>query len=257
MKTADCPPYFIDPPDHSSDSEEENALWGYIGCDIPLPGVEPLRTGDIIRFKKYPVKGYVDAQIIGIRSFDESTKKGLRTPVLADPFPVQHDQSIRRIATLNYKTGELEDNRKWSHSNQVCNFRLIHLVTCVKTAKAIKCNRLGNKVEVKLSNLRDIVDKLHDHAGDDLTRSFLTIVPNQPQLRLKDQNSIDDMKFYNVVEDIFYKAYYSSEEEGSNNESNEELSIESGESSDESVKIKSNCVIYVTPIKSSFIQESC
>ena len=54
MKTADRPPYFMDPPDHTSEYEEENALQGYIGCDVPRPGVEPLRTGDIIRFVKYP-----------------------------------------------------------------------------------------------------------------------------------------------------------------------------------------------------------
>jgi len=256
MKTAERPCYFKDPPDQTSESEEEYASRGYIRCDVPLSGEEPLRAGDIIRFIKYPTNESAIAQITKIVSFEESTEKRLRTLVLTDPYPVQYDDFIQRIVTLNYKTGELEDNRKWSHCNKLCHFRLVHQVICAETRKMIKWNRLGKKVEAESSNMRDIVDELHARAGDDLTRSFLSIVPCQPPLRLKDQTSIVDTVVYDNVEDICYKAYFSSDEESSNIDSNEELSMESGESSDESVKSKSKCVTYGNSKKSPAIQKS-
>ena len=149
MKPADRPRYFIDPPDHSPESEEEIRSFAYIQGGVPRPGVEPLREGDIIRYQQIPLNAFSTAQVILIRSFEDSAKYGVSPLRLSDQYAIQTDQPIRRIVSMNYQTGELEDNRKWSHFHNLRDFGLVCFVKCADDSTKIKWNRLGEKAELK------------------------------------------------------------------------------------------------------------
>ena len=69
MKIADRSPYFLDPPVLTADEEQGNRLYGYFTPDIPGPGKEPLRAGDIIKFFTHPTNDRPIAQIKEINSF--------------------------------------------------------------------------------------------------------------------------------------------------------------------------------------------
>ena len=127
--------------------------------------MEPLREGDIIRYQQIPLNAFSTAQVNRIRSFDDSSKNGVSPLRLSDQYAIQTDQPISRIVTVNYQTGELEDNRKWSHFHNLCDFRLVCFVKCADDRTKIKWNRLGEKAELKSFNLQDIVANLHDRAG--------------------------------------------------------------------------------------------
>ena len=128
MKIADRPPHFIDPPVLSPESEEEMRMNGYFSPDVPSMGEEPLRVGDIILFRTYPMNTKRYAQVLEIRSFEYSREYNRSILRLNDPYPVQHDDIITRVYTMNYKTGELEDNRKWARGHRLHDFKLVKAV---------------------------------------------------------------------------------------------------------------------------------
>ena len=102
----------LDPPVLSPESEEELVQNGYPRQNVPSLGKEPLRVGDIICYRTYPMSTISYAQVLDISSFEDSRENKRPVLRLNDPYPVQYDNSIRRVYTINYLTGELEGNRK-------------------------------------------------------------------------------------------------------------------------------------------------
>ena len=208
MKIADRPPYFIDPPVLSREEEEENRLCGYTTPDIPGPGKEPLRAGDIIRFIKYPTNDCHLAQITEINSFEQHMEESI--PILRllnESYPIQLYDSIVRLYTMNYRTGELEDNKKWAHSHPLADFQLVQSVVCAKTRKEIQWNRRGKQSVLQGETLNDMVCRLHAHAENDLTRAFLTVQPMEQQLT----HNKEDCAKYDDLLDICFKEYHECE----------------------------------------------
>ena len=107
--------------------------------------MEPLREGDIIRYQQIPLNAFSTAQVNRIRSFDDSSKNGVSPLRLSDQYAIQTDQPISRIVTMNYQTGELEDNRKWSHFHNLCDFRLVCFVKCANDRMKINGIGLGKR----------------------------------------------------------------------------------------------------------------
>ena len=64
MKTADRPPHFIDPPPISPESEDEIRRYGHRRQDVPSQGEEPLRVGDVISYRKYPINTISYVQVL-------------------------------------------------------------------------------------------------------------------------------------------------------------------------------------------------
>ena len=107
--------------------------------------MEPLREGDIIRYQQIPLNAFSTAKVILIRSSEDSAKYGVSPLRLSDQYAIQTDQPIRRIVSMNYQTGELEDNRKWSHFHNLCDFRLVCFVKCANDRMKINGIGLGKR----------------------------------------------------------------------------------------------------------------
>ena len=209
MKIADRPPYFIDPPVLTAAEEEEYRTYGYVTPDIPGPGKEPLRAGDIIQFITYPTSDRRIAQIKEINSFEQHMEENC--PVLRllnESYPIQLDDSIVRLYTMNYQTGEIEDNKKWAHFHHLKSFLLVQSVVCTKTGKEIKWNRRGKQAELQRETVDDMVSRLHARGDDDLTRAFLTVQPNKQKVTHDEDK---DVAIYADVLDICFKQYFECE----------------------------------------------
>ena len=214
MKIADHPPHFIDPPNLSAESEEEMRLFGYPNPDVPSMGKEPLRVRDLILFRTYQRKTITYAQVLEIRSFEYSREYNRPTLRLNDPYLIQNEDRISRVYTMNYKMGELEDNRKWAHSPPLHGFILVKSVICKRTGISIKWNRRGTIAEVHSGEIAQLVSKMHKNAENDLARSFLNLNSN-PQLlsSFDDQVISEDATVYDEIEDICHNIFSHSQKD--------------------------------------------
>ena len=208
MRIADRPPYFIDPPVLTPEEEEENREYGYSTPDIPSMGVEPLRVGDVICYRHYVMNTFRYAQVLKTRSFKYSRENNVSILRLNDHYPIDEYHCIRRVFTMNYKTGEMEDNRNWSHMHHLREFNLVKSVQCKKTGRTIKWNRRGKMVELKnfqSEELDRIITNMHNNAESNLARNFLTVVPRSQQCG---RSKVDeDASIYDDIEDTCYEIH--------------------------------------------------